>query len=473
MSILHSLLFIFFIADSVNGHQGVKYELIHRHDLHPGGGALLERLRELAHSDAIRVRAISRRVRLKQGAGRRQVRENRYEPACNNGSRGGGAEHSSGELSIHSGADYGAGQYLVKMRVGSPAQKVVLIADTGSDLTWSNCRYKCRGARSCGSRHRRRVFRADRSSSFRTVPCSSTICKTDLANLFSLSRCPSPLDPCSYDYRYSDGSATLGVFANETVTFSLTNGRKARLHDVLVGCSESARGQSFVAADGVMGLGYSNYSLAVKAAARFGGKFSYCLVDHLSPKNVSSYLIFGSHKEVNISVVRMRYTELVLGVINPFYAVNVKGISVGGVMLDIPAEVWDLSSVGGAIVDSGTSLTVLTQPAYQPVMAALRESLQGFKRLDLDIGPLEYCFNSTGFDAAMVPRLVLHFVDGARFEPPVKSYVIDAAPGVKCLGFAAAAWPGASVVGNILQQNHFWEFDIGKSRLGFGTSSCV
>ncbi|KAG6416390.1 hypothetical protein SASPL_123819 [Salvia splendens] len=184
---------------------------------------------------------------------------------------------------------------------------------------------------------------------------------------------------------YSDGSATLGVFANETVTFSLANGRKARLHDVLVGCSQSARGQSFEAADGVMGLGYSNYSLAVKAAGKFGGKFSYCLVDHLSPENVSSYLIFGSHNELNISVTRIRYTELVLGVINPFYAVNVKGISVGDIMLDIPDEVWDLSDVGGAIVDSGTSLTVLTQPAYQPVMAALRQSLQAFKRLDLDI----------------------------------------------------------------------------------------
>ncbi|XP_057765221.1 aspartic proteinase NANA, chloroplast [Salvia miltiorrhiza] len=462
----HPLLFILFlsfvIANSAEAEGGVKFQLIRRRDLLPRG---VERLRQLVRSDTARVRGISRRVNV-----RRQIRENVYEPACNNGSRG-KDQHASGELPMHSGADNGVGQYLVKLRVGSPSQKLVLIADTGSDLTWSNCRYKCPGGR-C-ARQRRRVFRADLSSSFRTVPCSSTICKTDLANLFSLSSCPSPLDPCSYDYRYSDGSATVGVFGNESVTLRLSNGRKARLHDVLVGCSESARGQSFVAADGVMGLGYSNYSVAVKAAERFGGKFSYCLVDHLSPKNVSSYLIFGSHKDVNISVVRMRYTQLVLGVINPFYAVNVKGISVGGVMLDIPAEVWDLKGVGGAIVDSGTSLTVLTRPAYKPLMAALQRSLLDFKQLHLDIGPLDYCFNSTGFDAATVPRLGLHFVDGARFEPPVKSYVIDAAPGVKCLGFAEGAWPGASVVGNILQQNHFWEFDIGKSRLGFATSSCV
>lgn len=222
-----------------------------------------------------------------------------------------------------------------------------------------------------------------------------------------------------------------------------------------------------------MGLGYSNYSFALRAAQKFGGKFSYCLVDHLSPKNVSSYLVFGSHQSVNISLIRMQYTELILGVITPFYGVNIKGISIGGSMLDIPAETWNLSGAGGVIVDSGTSLTVLTQPAYHPVMAALKGSLLGFKRLDLDIGPLEFCFNSTGFDESSVPRLELHFADGGRVEPPVKSYVIDAAPAVKCLGFAAAAWPGASVIGNIMQQNHLWEFDLGNSRLGFATSSCV
>lgn len=470
-------LFFFILSNTVKSleaHGGVKLHLIHRHDLHPKWrGAPLERLRHLVHSDTVRVRAMSRKVRRKEGESRRHIlEENGNEPACNNGSSGGGAA-ASGEVPMHSGADYGAGQYLVKLRVGSPAQRVVLIADTGSDLTWINCRYRCRGRRCSGDSTHRRVFRADRSSSFTTVPCSSAICKIDLANLFSLASCPSPLDPCTYDYRYSDGSATLGLFANETVTFSLTNGRKKRLHNVLVGCSESSRGQSFQAADGVMGLGYSNYSFALKTAQKFGAKFSYCLVDHLSPKNVSSYLIFGSHQQVNISLIRMRYTELVLGVINPFYAVNIKGISIGGSMLEIPAETWNLNGTGGVIVDSGTSLTVLTQPAYEPVMAALNGSLHGFQRLDLGIGPLEYCFNSTGFNESFVARLEFHFVDGARFEPPVKSYVIDAAPGVKCLGFARAAWPGASVIGNIMQQNHFWEFDIANSRLGFATSSCT
>lgn len=194
---------------------GIKFQLIHRHDLQRkwrnGTKPMtqLEGLRQLLHSDTIRLRAISQKVRLKQGninAIRRQVLENNaYNPACTNGSSSSRRTKDynvSSELPMHSGADYGTGQYLVKFRVGSPAQKLVLIADTGSDLTWMNCKYRCHGGRCRRDSNNHRVFRADHSSSFRTVPCSSSICKMDLANLFSLARCPSPLDPCSYDYRY-------------------------------------------------------------------------------------------------------------------------------------------------------------------------------------------------------------------------------------------------------------------------------
>ncbi|KAF8716244.1 hypothetical protein HU200_026527 [Digitaria exilis] len=45
-------------------------------------------------------------------------------------------------MPLSSGAYTGTGQYFVRFRVGTPAQPFVLVADTGSDLTW----VKCRGA---------------------------------------------------------------------------------------------------------------------------------------------------------------------------------------------------------------------------------------------------------------------------------------------------------------------------------------
>ena len=106
---------------------------------------------------------------------------------------------SSFAMPISSAAYAGAGQYFVRLKVGTPAQSFLLVADTGSDLTWMKCRY---GACStCADAHSRRPFLADQSSSFVPIPCSSPLCKNSLP--FSLSTCLSASSPCEYDYGYS------------------------------------------------------------------------------------------------------------------------------------------------------------------------------------------------------------------------------------------------------------------------------
>lgn len=102
-------------------------------------------------------------------------------------------------MDLGSGIDYGTAQYFTEVRVGTPAKKFRVVVDTGSELTWVNCRYRGRGK---GKVKNRRVFRAEESKSFKTVGCFTQTCKVDLMNLFSLSTCPTPSTPCSYDYRY-------------------------------------------------------------------------------------------------------------------------------------------------------------------------------------------------------------------------------------------------------------------------------
>lgn len=386
-------------------------------------------------------------------------------------------------MPIHSASDYGLGQYFVTFKVGTPAQKVVLLVDTGSELTWMNCRYKC--SPHCGGRNvnlegrinRHRVFWADLSSSFKTVPCLSSMCKVELANLFSLTTCPSPDNPCKFDFRYLDGSTSLGFFANETVSLGLTNGRRAKLNDMLIGCSDTFDGESFdKGADGVMGLAHGKYSFTTKATQIFGGKFSYCLVDHLSPKNLTNYLIFGStsRRRQEKLLAKTRYTQLELDLIKPFYAVTVIGISVGKTMLDIPPMVWDIMEGGGTILDTGTTLTVLSEPAYRPVMDALEAALDSkYERVMLDDLPMEFCFNSTGFDEKDVPKLGIHFADGNRFNPYPRSYIIPVADGINCIGLMVGSWPSSSIIGNIMQQSYLWEFDLVGRRLGFTPSTCT
>ena len=94
---------------------------------------------------------------------------------------------------------------------------------------------------------------------------------------------------------------------------------------------------------------------------------------------------------------------------------------------------------------------MLVKPAYRAVVAAIDTRVAGLPRVAMD--PFEYCYNwtsmSTGRDRddVDVPKLALHFTGSAQMEPLGKSYVIDAAPGVKCIGVQEGPWPEVSIVG--------------------------
>ncbi|KAF7835832.1 aspartic proteinase NANA, chloroplast-like [Senna tora] len=379
------------------------------------------------------------------------------------------------EMRMHAGRDYGSGEYFVEVRIGNPPQKFWLIADTGSDLTWVNCNDD--GDDGGVGSSRKNVFSARRSRTFQAVLCSSKQCKVDLSDLFSLQTCPRPSDPCLYDFRYADGSAALGSFGFDTITVGLSNGKKGKVNNMLIGCTRSTiNGQTLNGnIDGILGLGLSRDSFVTNVASQYGGKFSYCLVDHLSHKNISNFLTFGTTITPKSKLLtEIHKTPLVK--IPPLYGLNVVGISIGGQMLKIPPMVWDFKARGGAILDSGTSLTILTMPAYKPLMEILVGHLGKFERVKAS-PPFEYCYNSSGvgnkgFDESVVPRLAFHFALGVRFEPPVKSYVIDVGPSEKCIGILGADWPGASTIGNIMQQNHLWEFDLVHNTVGFAPSTC-
>ncbi|KAK3165074.1 hypothetical protein QOZ80_1AG0028610 [Eleusine coracana subsp. coracana] len=416
-------------------------------------------------------------------------------------------DDSAFAMPLSSGAYTGTGQYFVRFRVGTPAQPFLLVADTGSDLTWVKCSRPAAAAAdpyglwtdpaaAPASPALGRAFRPEESRTWRPISCASDTCVESLP--FSLAACPTPGSPCAYDYRYKDGSAARGTVGTDSATIALSgppsSPSKAKLRGVVLGCTTSYTGDSFLASDGVLSLGYSNISFASRAASRFGGRFSYCLVDHLAPRNETSYLTFGPNPAVSpppspkpachssssppAAVPGSRTTPLLLDHrTHPFYAVTLNGVSVDGELLKIPRLVWDVERGGGTILDSGTSLTVLATPAYQAVTKALSSRLAGVPRVAMD--PFDYCYNWTSPDTGEdlvdvpVPKLALHFAGASRMEPPPKSYVIDAAPGVKCIGLQEGEWPGVSVIGNILQQEHLWEFDLNNRRLRFKRSRCT
>ncbi|KAI5440877.1 hypothetical protein KIW84_010367 [Lathyrus oleraceus] len=388
----------------------LSLELVHRHDSRFGGDDVdqVEAIKGFIQRDLFRREQMDHRKGINQGHHRRKDMEVKKEF----------------QMSMHSGRDYAVGEYFVEVEVGTPGQSFWLVADTGKDLS----------------------------------------------GVFSLSYCPNNSDPCLFDISYADGSSATGYFGVETISVNLTNGGKGKLENVTIGCTLSVlNGITFTEnTGGILGLGFTKGSFVDRASLKYNTKFSYCLVDHLSHRNVSSYLTFGNPKVKLLD--EMKTTELFL--YQPFYGVNVTGISVGREMLKIPPTVWDFQAEGGMIIDSGTTLAALVLEAYDPVVEALTNSLKHVKRVDKSLGDLDFCFESEGFDPSSMPSLVFHFGGGVKFAPPVKSYVIDFGPNVKCLGFVPINGTGVSVIGNIMQQSHLWQIDVYQNTVSFAPSRC-
>ncbi|CAI8587444.1 unnamed protein product [Vicia faba] len=429
-------------ADENEENEMLSLELVHRHDSRFGGDAVdqVQAMKGFIQRDLLRRQQMNQRKGINQYHHRRKDMEVRKEF----------------QMPMHSGRDYAVGEYFVEVEVGTPGQSFWLVADTG---TKDDPNDPCNG-----------IFCPHRSRTFLKLPCSSKICTQDLSGVFSLSYCPNNSDPCLFDISYADGSSATGFFGIDTLSLNLTNGRKGKLENLTIGCTESVlNGITFNEnTGGILGLGFAKGSFVDKASLKYNTKFSYCLVDHLSHRNVSSYLTFGNPKVKLLA--EKKTTELFL--YQPFYGVNVTGISIGREMLNIPPSVWDFEAQGGMIIDSGTTLAALVLDAYEPVVEALTKSLSHLKKVDKSLADLDFCFDSEGFEASSVPSLVFHFGGGVTFAPPVRSYIIDFGPNVKCLGFVPINGTGVSVIGNIMQQSHLWQIDVYQNTVSFAPSRC-
>ncbi|GFQ00571.1 protein aspartic protease in guard cell 1 [Phtheirospermum japonicum] len=308
-----------------------------------------------------------------------------------------------------------------------------MVLDTGSDVVW----VQCSPCRKCYTQTDP-VFDPTKSTSFLGVTCESPICR----------RLDSPgcnnRKKCLYQVSYGDGSFTFGEFSTETLTF-----RRTKVPNVALGC------------------GHDNEGLFVGAA---GKKFSYCLVDRSASAKPSS-MLFGESAVSRNAVFTPLLTNPKL---DTFYYVGLNGISVGGTRVPgITASLFKLDTTGngGVIVDSGTSVTRLTRPAYVALRDAFRVGASNLKRTT-EFSLFDTCFDLSGKTEVKVPTVVLHF-GGADVSLPASNYLIPVdSDGKFCFAFAGTM-SGLSIIGNIQQQGFRVVFDLAGNRVGFAPRGCV
>ncbi|KAH6831253.1 hypothetical protein C2S53_009448 [Perilla frutescens var. hirtella] len=345
------------------------------------------------------------------------------------------------------------GEYLMKIMIGSPPVEQLGIADTGSDLTWIQCK-------PCTQCYKQNLplFDPSRTSSYRPVSCESDQCTS--SGTASCDRHNS----CQYQDSYGDNSYSSGELAVDTFTFD----GGVSFPKVAFGCGHSNDGTFSQTGSGIVGLGGGSISIINQLQSSIGGKFSYCLA--LLNSNVSSKISFGSSAVVGgpnaVSTPLVKKKEAT------FYYLTLEGVSVGAERVDYYVSSNKASGMGGGddgniIIDSGTTLTFLPEELYDGVEAALVEAVTTGSRVSDPSGVFKLCYRSEG--GVSSPSITAHF-RGADVVLPQGSIFVEVEKGIVCLTLVPSQ--DFAIFGNLHQINYHIGYDLLNHRLSFMPTDC-
>ena len=348
---------------------------------------------------------------------------------------------------IVSGLSQGSGEYFTRFGLGTPPRFSYFVMDTGSDLSWTQCQ-PCQRCYNQSDPY----FNPSASSSYQSVGCGASLCSQLLVK-----GCQANM--CLYQVSYGDGSFTVGDFALEKFTF----GKGTVVLKVAIGCGHDNEGL-FQGAAGLLGLGNGKLSFPTQTKTQF----SYCLADRF--QGGSSELIFGRGAAPRGSV----FTPMLKNPkLSTFYYVGLDGISVGGQLLQIPRSVFALQSdgSGGVIVDSGTSITRLTAPAYVALRDAFVAATSDLPSAG-SVSLFDTCYALGGMTSVSVPTVDFHYAGQAVTKLPAANYLIPVdTTGTFCFAFAGTN-AAFSIIGNMQQQGYRVSFNSAAARVGFAPNQC-
>ncbi|KAF8020097.1 hypothetical protein BT93_G0717 [Corymbia citriodora subsp. variegata] len=336
------------------------------------------------------------------------------------------------------------GEYVVTIGLGTPKKDLTLLFDTGSALTWTQCK-PCMG--SCYNQSDP-IFNPSQSSSYANISCASTFCPLGWGCFGST---------CKYSFIYADNSTSIGFFATEKLTISPTE----VIDNFKFGCGENNSG-IFGTAAGLIGLSDNNISFVEQTAAKYGKYFSYCL-----PSSASStgHLTFGKDGRALSSV---RFTPL-SKIQQEFYGISIVGISVNGVPLSIPSTVF---SSAGAIIDSGTTITQLPPTVYSALRTAFRKAMVNYTTAPA-VSTFDTCYDFSKESTVTVPSIKFSFAGGVDIDLDRSGILYMVTASQFCLAFAANGADSDLVVyGNVQQRTFEVAYDVAGRKLGFVPNGC-
>ncbi|KAF2323741.1 hypothetical protein GH714_036793 [Hevea brasiliensis] len=360
--------------------------------------------------------------------------------------------------------------YIVRAKIGTPAQTLLVAMDTSNDAAW----VPCSGCVGCSST----AFDSAKSSTFKTLGCQAAECKQRAGP-----NCQEVHGSTQPHLRWKRVHIQLDLrrlllaanLSQDTVTLATDS-----LPGYTFGCITKATGSS-VPPQGLLGLGRGPLSLLSQSQSLYQSTFSYCLPSFRS-LNFSGSLRLGPVGQP----LRIKTTPLLKNPRRPsLYYVNLVAIRVGRRVVDIPpsALAFDPSTGAGTIFDSvctatnyrresphsGTVFTRLVTPAYIAVRDAFRQRVGNATVTSL--GGFDTCYSVP----IVAPTITFMFSGMNVTLPPDNLLIHSTAGSTTCLAMAAApdnVNSVLSVIANMQQQNHRILFDVPNSRLGVAREQC-
>nr|XP_004244683.2 aspartic proteinase CDR1-like [Solanum lycopersicum] len=300
--------------------------------------------------------------------------------------------------SIESTLTPNKGEFLMKIAIGTPPIDTFVNADTGSDLTWTQCEpcYNC-------FKQLTPIFNPKNSSSYKTINCHNKLCQGLLCDN----------NTCNYEVRYGDRSHTMGDLSIETFTFASTSTQNVSIPNIVFGCGHNNGGTFSNATSGIFGLGGGNVSIVNQMHNEIKGKFSYCLIPLellLDSSNATSHINFGDNAVVSGPDVIS--TPVYKKESPTFYYLNLKGVSIGNKTLGFISSPSSRPEYdrGNIIIDSGTMLTYVPDEFYSNLESLLIRSINATRKHGTYMG-LDLCYESSENGTIDVPKIVAHFTN--------------------------------------------------------------
>uniref|UniRef100_A0A7N2M1W6 Peptidase A1 domain-containing protein n=1 Tax=Quercus lobata TaxID=97700 RepID=A0A7N2M1W6_QUELO len=291
------------------------------------------------------------------------------------------------------------------------------------------------------------IYSPSASSTSEKAPCNiSTLCDQN--------QCLSASSDCAYTYGYVDGSSNSGILV-EDVLHLITddNQLKAVEAQITFGCAQNLVDGTV---NGLLGLGIDDLSVP-SILVRKGldsNSFSMCF----GPDHEHGRITFGDGGSLD-----QKETPFTIMQSLPYYMIGLTQITVGS-----SSSKLELS----AAFDSGTSYTLLRDPAYtfitESFASQVKESPSSYQSGSIY---LDYCYDLSNLN---FPKISLTLKGGGEYFviDPILPVVTNQGGYLYCLGIIKGGDSDYNTIGQNFMTGYRLVFNREKMVIGWKASDC-